>query len=267
MDIRNILVSLGPGVAPSTLTTAGNLAHRFRAKLTGFAAAEPSAVLLDSPAGIDRYAAVRAELEEALLLAKEDFEARAPHDLVRSWSSAIEDPTRGLQREALGADLIVVQRPPAGFEVGRAPDLGELVLSAGRPILLLGAGAGPKCSRIVVAWKDTREARRAVADALPFLRGADEVLLATVDEGDYSLERSRVQDGVAWLHLHGVPARGEVFPRGANLAGTIGTAAAAIEADLVVAGAYGHSRFREWLLSGMTQELLESTDFALLLSN
>ena len=124
-----------------------------------------------------------------------------------------------------------------------------------------------KASNIVIAWKDTREARRAVADALPFLRGADQVLVATVDEGDYTGERARLETIVSWLHLHGLPARGEVLPLGQSLAATIHNAATAIGADLIVAGGYGHSRFREWLLGGMTQELLEQPAVNLFLSN
>lgn len=94
MDIQSILVSLEPRIAPTTLGAAVDIARRFRATLTGFAAAEPSPVLLEGPAGIDQYVAARGEIEEALSLAKADFEARVPHDLVRSFISSIENPPR-----------------------------------------------------------------------------------------------------------------------------------------------------------------------------
>ena len=268
MDVQSILVSLEPRIAPTTLAAAVDIAHRFRATLTGFAAAEPSAVLLEGPAGIDQYNSARAEIEEALTLAKADFEARVPHDLVRSFVSSIENPTQGLRRELLGSDLLVVQAHPGLRDASRHPDIGDLVLTSGRPVLAL-APTGPDVtgSNIVIAWKDSREARRAVTDALPFLRGADQVLVATVDEGDYTSERSRMDGIVSWLHLHGVPARGEVLPIGDSLSNTIYTAASALAADLIVAGGYGHSRFREWLLGGMTQELLDEPRVSLLLSN
>ncbi len=268
MDFRNILVALEPGVSPATLSTAVDLARRFRARLTGFAAAEPSAVLLEGPGGIDSYRAARSQIEEALLLAKSDFDARVPHDLLRSWDSEVGNPTWGLRRKAVGSDLIVVERHVGVLDPTRRPDIGDLVLTCGRPILALGTGGSSvKGGRVVVAWKDSREARRAVADALPFLRGADQVLVATVDEGDYASERSQMDQVIAWLQLHEIAARGEVLPMGPTLASTIHTAASAIEADLIVAGGYGHSRFREWLLGGMTQELLENPDVGLLLSN
>lgn len=268
MDIRNILVSLEPGVAPTTLSTAVDLARRFRARIVGFSAAEPSAALLDEPAGIDRYRAMRSEIEEGLSLARADFDARAPRELVRSWISGIQNPTLGLRQEAIGADLLVVQAPSGDFDPSRHPDIGDLILTIGRPLLVLGStGASLRCNRILVAWKDTREARRAVVDALPFLRAADEVLVATVDEGDYAKERGGLDRIVEWLHAHDIPVRQEVLPMGRSLSGTIHSAASAMDADLIVAGGYGHSRFREWLLGGMTKELLDSPGVGLLLSN
>lgn len=267
MDIHSILVSLEPRIAPTTLSAAVDIARRFRATLTGFAAAEPSPLLLEGPAGIDQYSAARGEIEEALMLAKADFEARVPHDLVRSFVSSIENPTAGLRRESLACDLLILDARPGVQDYSAHPDVGALVLTSGRPVLALAPGEHLKASNIVIAWKDTREARRAVADALPFLRGADHVLVATVDEGDYTRERTRLDAIVSWLHLHGLPARGEVLPMGQGLANTIHNAAAAIGADLIIAGGYGHSRFREWLLGGMTQELLERPTVNLFLSN
>jgi len=268
MDIQSILVSLEPRIAPTTLSAAVDIARRFRATLTGFAAAEPSPLLLEGPAGIDQYSAARAEIEEALNLAKADFEARVPHDLVRSFVGSVEDPTNGLRRESLASDLLIVEARPGLPDYSGHPDIGALVLTTGRPVLALApTGESFKAGNIVIAWKDSREARRAVADALPFLRGADQVLVATVDEGDYTRERTRLDAIVSWLHLHGLPARGEVLPMGQSLSNTIHNAAAAIGADLIVAGGYGHSRFREWLLGGMTQELLEQPTVNLFLSN
>ena len=268
MDIQSILVSLEPGISPNTLGTSIDIARRFRASLVGVAAAEPPPVLLEGPAGVSQYAAARAEIEEALTLAKADFEARVPHDLVRSFTSSIESPTLALRRASLGSDLLVVEARAGLQEYSARPDVGELVLTSGRPVLALApAGESIKANNIVIAWKDTREARRAVADALPFLRGADQVLVATVDEGDYTSERARLETIVSWLHLHGLGARGEVLPQGQSLGKTIVNAATAIGADLIVAGGYGHSRFREWFLGGMTRELLEQPKVSLFLSN
>ncbi|MBL8595681.1 MAG: universal stress protein [Devosia sp.] len=268
MDIKSVLVSLEPRIAPTTLGAAVDIARRFKASLIGLAAAEPSSVLLEGPAGIYQYSAARTAIEEALALAKADFEARAPRDLVRGFVSTVENPTQALRRESLASDLLIVEARPGLMEYSAHPDIGELVLTTGRPVLALApTGERFRASNIVIAWKDTREARRAVADALPFLSGADQVLVASVDEGDYTSERGRLDTIVSWLHLHGLPARGEVLPMGQDLASTIHGTATAIGADLIVAGGYGHSRFREWLLGGMTQGLLEQPTVSLLLSN
>ena len=126
------------------------------------------------------------------------------------------------------------------------------------------AAAGSQAPRIdaekiVVAWKDTREARRAVVDALPFLKAASEVLVATVDEGDYSTEREDLDDMMAWLAVHGIKARAEVVPEAETPVAAIVAAAHKMGAGLVVSGAYGHTRLSEWLFGGATRDLLKAS--------
>lgn len=118
-----------------------------------------------------------------------------------------------------------------------------------------------------MAWKDTREARRAVADALPFLARASDVLVVAVDEGDYGAERPSLTDVVAWLTAHEVKVRGDILPMAGTTAATIKTAAASMGADLVVSGGYGHTRLREWLLGGVTEDLLQTQTINRLFSN
>ena len=104
---------------------------------------------------------------------------------------------------------------------------------------------------ILVAWKDTREARRAVADAMPFLVHADDVLVATMEDHERAVARSSVADVVKYLMRHGVKARSEVAGHErANDIDTLVGMAENMGADLIVAGAYGHSRLREWAFGG-----------------
>lgn len=267
MEIRNILLSLEPGVSSHAVACAVSLAQRFRARITGLAAAEPSGVMIEGPAGIAAYDKARADIEEALTLAKADFEGRVPREMVRSWVSAIENPTLALRRETLHADLLVIDGN-AGRAFEQRPDVSELVLTTGRPIIVLGETASSSIgSRVVVAWKDGREARRAVADALPFLAGAELVRVLTVDEGDYARERYRLDDIVEWLRSHDVAATGDVLPLAGTPSATVLGAATALDANLMVAGGYGHSRLRELILGGMTRELLDRPSISLLLSN
>lgn len=269
MDIRNVLVSLGSGTPANVLGCAVNIAERFRARITGLAAAEPSTIFIEGPAAVTAYEKARADIDEALTLTKLDFEARVPRDLMARWVGAVQNPTVALRRESVGADLVVASfGAPAGGDAH--PDLGEAVVTIGRPVMVLAENAAPRVGRrVLVAWKDRREARRAVADALPFLKGAELVRVATVDEGNYSTERLGLDHILAWLHGHDVAATGEVLPTisGGSGSDAILNAASALDADLVVAGAYGHSRVREWLLGGMTRGLLSAGRTSLLLSN
>jgi nucleotide-binding universal stress UspA family protein len=97
------------------------------------------------------------------------------------WRSALETPGELLMREARAADLLIIGRSRSENDA----DPGVIVLRAGRPVLLVpdSIGALP-LRRVVVAWKETRECRRAVRDALPFLQQAKEVLLVEIGEDE-----------------------------------------------------------------------------------
>lgn len=269
MDIRNVLVSLGPGTPANVLGCAVSIVERFRARITGLAAAESSTIFIEGPAGVTAYEKARSDINEALTLAKLDFEARVPRELMARWIGVVQNPTIALRRESVNADLVVVGFG-APIDGNAYPDIGEVALTTGRPVMVLAENAAPRVgSRVLVAWKDRREARRAVADALPFLQGAELVRVVTVDEGNYSTERLGLDHILEWLHAHDVAATGEVLPMigGGNSSDAILNAASALDVDLVVAGAYGHSRVREWLLGGMTSDLLSAGRTSLLLSN
>ena len=138
----------------------------------------------------------------------------------------------------------------------------------GRPIIAVGEAVTEFADRkIVVAWKDTREARRAVADALPFLQRAQDVIAITVSEGDRSAEKGSLDDLLAWLDRHDVKARAELLENQEGFVDVLESTARAYQADLVVSGGYGHSRMREWLFGGITRNLLEANTLNRLFSN
>jgi nucleotide-binding universal stress UspA family protein len=123
---------------------------------------------------------------------------------------------------------------------------------------------------VLVAWKDTPEARRAVADALPMLRKAKEITIAEIPEADddRSVVASRVSDVAAWLARHGVTATARVVEAGNETAAAqVERIAGDVGAGLIVAGAYGHSRFRELILGGVTQYLVTQSARCVLLSH
>ena len=137
--------------------------------------------------------------------------------------------------------------------------MGALTLAAGRPVLVVASNVEHVlAATVLVAWKDTREARRAVADALPFLTKANEVVVAIVDNDPDTFIRESVADVAAFLGHHGVKAREEVVA-GDSDGGRLITFARSIQADLIVSGAYGHSRLREWVFGGVTRTLLDES--------
>jgi nucleotide-binding universal stress UspA family protein len=145
-------------------------------------------------------------------------------------------------------------------------------MQAGRPLLIVPDSADWLDLRnVLVAWKDTPEARRAIVDALPMMRKAKNVTVAEILEGDgsQSAAASRVRDVAAWLSRHGVSASERVAEKDGDLDATaqLDAIAADLGAGLVVAGAYGHSRFREMILGGMTQHLITQSARCVLLSH
>ena len=162
--------------------------------------------------------------------------------------------------EMRAADLLIIAADEAGaaFDRSRHVDVADLVPQIGRPVLLAGAGVDRLDLRsVVVGWKDTREARRAAEDALPFLRLAERVtVVEVVPDGELEDARIRTQDVADWLATHGVTASVRTLAATKDEAATLREAATKLGAGLLVGGAYGHTRLREWVVGGVTRDLL-----------
>jgi nucleotide-binding universal stress UspA family protein len=146
----------------------------------------------------------------------------------------------------------------------------DLVMQAGRPLLVVPDGYNWLDLRsVMIAWKDTAEARRAVSDALPLLRQSTEVTVVEIveDEADRAAAVSRVKDVVAWLSRHGVRASEQVPAPDGDAATQLEQIASDVGAGVVVAGAYGHSRLSEWILGGVTRRLISPSNRSSLLSH
>jgi len=272
MEIRNIAVALDAEAVDADLVAlACDLARANNATLIGVAAAEPPLVM-GSVNGGDVVAAIYAEqreqIEETLSSAARKFADLVPTGITHRWVQDLQRPEVTVVDTARAADLIIVASRAAGPKGSGRIDVDAVLLGAGRPVLVAAQGDRQlKADKIVVAWKDTKEARRAVVDALPLLKAAQAVSVVVVDEGNLATERASMQDAVAWLVSHDVEASGDVLPDTEGPARTIAKAAADAGAGLVVGGAYGHSRLRQWLLGGMTRDLLATPGLSLLLSN
>jgi len=122
---------------------------------------------------------------------------------------------------------------------------------------------------VLVAWKDTAEARRAISDALPLLRKATEVTVAEIveDGADRTAALSRVGDVVTWLSRHNVRASEQVPEQCGHAGAQLERIASYVGAGIVIAGAYGRSRLSEWILGGVTRELINPSKRCSLLSH
>jgi nucleotide-binding universal stress UspA family protein len=142
-------------------------------------------------------------------------------------------------------------------------------MQAGRPCLIVPANTSTLAlAHVMVGWKDTRETRRAICDALPLLKLAERVTVVEIAVEDGLADaRSSLDDVVAWLRRHSVNATPLATLSTGDDAGRLYTIADEQGTDLIVAGAYGHSRVREWVLGGVTRDLLLKADRCSLVSH
>jgi nucleotide-binding universal stress UspA family protein len=173
--------------------------------------------------------------------------------------------------QARSTDLFIigVDRNDSMFDTSRHVNIGDLVMQAGRPVLIVPRTAGTfDLARVVIGWKDTSESRRAVVDALPILKKAMHVSVVEIAaEADLAAARVHLDDVVLWLKRHGVIAESVAAPSTGDDASRLNDIARERRADLIVAGAYGHSRLREWALGGVTRDLLLRADRCSLVSH
>ncbi len=230
-------------------------------ELPGYVSAQISAELLDRA----RETYIR-QADKA----REAFESAADGAGVRSeWRQETGLANRLLAQHGLYMDLIVASQPENGRSGTRSQSFpGELALSSGRPVIAIPyagdhAGFG---KRALIAWNGSREASRALHDALPFLMRAESVVVLAVDPPDEA--HIPGADISAHLAHHGVPveARHSIAPDIAvgdellNMASNLGS-------DLIVMGAYGRSRLREAVFGGATQHILGHMTVPVLMSH
>src|SRR6185437_965756 len=137
------------------------------------------------------------------------------------WRSALALPVPYMLQQARAADIIVIgARTETLVDPCVAPDPSDLLMQAGRPLIVVPPDVEWLDLRsVLVAWKDVREARRAVFDALPILAAAKEVTIAEIPEQDgrHADAVSRVADVAAWLRGHGIAANTVVPEKAAGV--------------------------------------------------
>lgn len=276
MTYASLLVNIQLGRSNrELLETVGDLAARLGSGVIGVAACRPiQAICTDYAVPAALFEEDRKYTAKAFGLAEAEFRSvlagRTPRLEWRGRTTLLP-LSHQLAREARSADLVIVaaSQGSSALDTTRQVDVRDLVMQVGRPVLIVPEGAPrPGFERVLVGWKDTREAQRVVLDALPLLARARQVTLAAVAlEGELAEIGKEIAEVAGWLKLHGVEARPHIAPaRGAH-ANVLSALADDLAADLIVAGAYGHSRQQEWMFGGVTTELLTQTRRCSLLSH
>ena len=260
MTFKTLLthVTVDRGCAARLRMTA-SVANALSVRVVGLGAQAPWP-FEDSSAGSDRRAEDIIQSTRAEVAAGEDMfrAACAKAGRPADWRSEIAFPTWALVRHARVADLILAYRATKDNEFTYVrPD--DLLMEAGIPVLFMPTReVAFRTDVVLFAWKNTREARRALSLSLPLLKLAKRVLVASVcQERELGATEHELRDVALRLQGHGVNAftLAEVDAPGAAGRRLL-KIAQADQSDLIVAGGFGHSRAREWMLGGVTRDLI-----------
>jgi nucleotide-binding universal stress UspA family protein len=247
------------------LAAAGQLATKFDAFVLGlYVNPSPNlyaygelAMAADFLDQIRRNSRERGDQDVKMLATKlERLDAKSELRRRDVWDDALE---LTVTREARAFDLFVTTRP-YGFDNPAAHVSEAVLFGSGRPSFFVPPSMTSTMAldRILIAWRNTRESARAVAEAMPFLSAADNVTLAMVGDDDQSMAERAAEGSDIARHLdrHHVPVEVRPVPTGHGVAHTMLEEAQLSGAGLIVMGGYGHSRYREWILGGVTRDVL-----------
>ena len=281
MALKDILVHLdGTPQATARLAVAAGLARRHEAHLTALFVVDVSPPIMGAAdAGSGAVLAGLIESMRAEALASAGTVEAAFNDTLRreglpgEWRLAEGITAELVALHARYADLAVIgQADPAAGASTDAGVLSAAIFESGRPVLVVPyAGSFATVGeRVLVGWNAGREATRAVHDALPLLAKANSVTITAVNPrvglGAHGEEPGA--DIARHLARHGVMVAVEhtVAPE-IGASDILLNRASELSADLLVVGAYGHSRLREFLLGGVTRSLLREMTVPVLLSH
>lgn len=273
MSYRSLMVylDLEQGSEPA-LRIACELADRFKSRVIGVTAGLPVAPIHAD--GMIASSVLEVDFEQ-LNQAIGRCEARFRSALrgfggSLEWRSDAAYPADFLAAEARAADLLVVGRSENYAPLGphQLLDIGDAVMRAGRPVLVVPPrSTSLALDRILVAWKDTAESRKAISSALPLLRKATELTIVEIvsDAPERDAADARVADVANWLLRHNVQASARVELSAGDAGSYLDAIASEARIDVIVAGAYGHARLREWIFGGVTRHLLQQSSACALL--
>jgi len=268
MSYKTIAVHLDASLrCAARVELAIQLARQFEGRLVGIAPTGLPDVIVTmnsgAPDGLECVALSAALLKQSAETVAGAFEAQCRRAETAGFASriAVEGTLDALVRHGRCSDLLIVGQTDTASPIDGVPfDLPQQVLlNAGPPVLVVPyAGLFAQVGkRVLVAWKDTREAAHALRDALPLLRRAERATLVEVGgvRDEPCLDDS-LQAAAAWLASNQVAFEAHREIDLAGVAEQLLSRASELGADLIVCGGYGHSRLREWVLGGVTRHLL-----------
>lgn len=279
MQIRTIFLYMSrrQGCEP-LLAAACALARRYEAHLIGAAAFSAVPPVPAMPITYD--ASVIEEMLRAAQAAEADLqdvfnETTRGQSFVAEWISVrahTSDLVGSVLQHARAADIIITAQRDPDWDLGPVLDFPErLALESGRPVVLIPRAGHSRndITKIAIAWNGTRESARAAFDAFPFYPAAENVTILTVsDDGKPPSEGTPASALAATLARHDIrTSLTHLSTSRAGVSQTLVEEAVRLEADLLVMGAYGHSRLREFVFGGVTRNLTSTSPVPLLLSH
>lgn len=272
METVLLFVNEDPGLE-SRLQAALDLVRAFEGHLTCVHCTPFDSFIMGDPfGGVYALPVVVEEIQEREGAHRARLEERLGREGVSwDWLSYDGAPAQTIIDRSRLADVVVLSLPPSG-ENRRAsnplPLIGEVAVHARAPVIGMpvGARAFNLMGAALVAWNGSMEAAHALKFALPLLRKAATVHIVTVDDdGGTDLPSVEASE---YLARHGIGTEFHEWVRQERrIAAALVDAARALDADYIVAGAYGHSRFREAILGGATQGLIDSSPLPLVLAH
>jgi nucleotide-binding universal stress UspA family protein len=287
MTIKSILVPLPePQLAAVSLKAAFTVADQFDAHIEVLHARPDArmvaaAYMSDNMAGpmveqvmrdsekqsADNSRKTREAFDKAVAAAKIRYAEKPGRNagVTAAWREDMGEEDQLLRRYGRVADLIVLPRPVGDMDISIRLSLEAALMETGRPLLLVPSKAPAKIgANIAIAWNGSTEAARAVDEAKPFLENARKVTILTAAEKGTDFNPEGLQSFLSW---HGVKAPIEKVRAGGDVGKGLLNAATRVGADLLVMGAYSHSRVREMILGGVTRYVLSNVTMSALMAH
>ncbi|MEM7253373.1 MAG: universal stress protein [Pseudomonadota bacterium] len=276
MSFKNVFVHLSSLDASQRLISAAiNTGLRFDAHVTGLYQVPDIDLskFLTPDLGLTRIDQRLSEVHDERLAIRELFrEAGKKASVSVEWIDSESHFASNLPRQARYADLIIVGQDTMDAARRGAPNLESFVLASGRPVLAIPTIgiAGELGSHALVAWDESRESARAVHDAVPFLKTARAVSVINVTDSSKKAAESTATATTLCHHLarHGIQAEARhSVDSELSVAECLLSRSTELGANLLIMGAYGHSRMRELVLGGATRAILTEMTLPVLFSH